>query len=145
MKYRHKMKLQESAKVKGQKRRVADCSERPQYTNEEIAKLTDYDYDYLLDVIYYKIDSMRNFFLGKHTHCANAKKHAKQMEVAMRLISIAQGKEAFLDDDEDAPYVNTRNYKRYVKQFYSGFWLRKEKAWHILFRYLESRMRGWWD
>lgn len=37
MKYRNKMKLQEAAKVKGQKRHVADCSERPHYTNEEIA------------------------------------------------------------------------------------------------------------
>ena len=29
------MKLQEAAKVKGQKRRVADRSEKPQYTDEE--------------------------------------------------------------------------------------------------------------
>ena len=63
----------------------------------------------------------------------------------MRLISIAQGKDAFFDDDEDAPYVNTRNYKRYEKQFYSCHSLRKEKAWHVLFLYLERRMRGWWD
>ena len=73
MKYRHKMKLQEAAKVKGQKRRVADCSEQPHYTNEEIAKLVDYDYDYLLDMIYYKLESMSNFFYSKHTHCADAK------------------------------------------------------------------------
>ena len=32
MKYRYKMKLQEATKVKNQKRRVADCSERPNYT-----------------------------------------------------------------------------------------------------------------
>ena len=83
--------------------------------------------------------------LSKHTHGADAKKNAKQMEVAMRLISIAQGKDAFFDDDEDAPYVNTRNYKRYEKQFYSCCSLRKEKAWHVLFRYLENRMRDWWD
>ena len=43
------------------------------------------------------------------------------------------------------PYVNTRNYKRYEKQFYSCHSLRKEKAWHVLFMYLERRMRGWWD
>ena len=145
MKYRHKMKLQEAAKVKGQKRRVADCSERPQYTDEEVAKLVDYDYGCLLDMIYYKLESMRDFFLSKHTHCADAKKFAKQMEVAMRLISITQGKDAFFDDDEDAPYVNTKNYKRYEKQFYSCHSLRKEKAWHVLFLYLENRMRGWRD
>jgi hypothetical protein len=139
------MKLQEAAKVKGQKRRVADCSERPQYTDEEVAKLVDYDYGCLLDMIYYKLESMRDFFMSKHAHCVDAKKYAKQMEVAMRLISIAQGKDAFFDDDEDAPYVNTKNYKRYEKQFYSCHSLRKEKAWRVLFRYLESRMKGWWD
>ena len=73
------MKLQEAAKVKGQKRRVADRSEKPQYTDEEVAKLVDYDYGYLLDMIYYKLESMRDFFLSKHTHCADAKKFAKQM------------------------------------------------------------------
>ncbi len=71
------MKLQEAAKVKGQKRRVADCSERPQYTDEEVAKLVNYDYGYLLDMIYYKLESMRDFFLSKHTHCADAKKICK--------------------------------------------------------------------
>ncbi len=29
MKYRHKIKLQEAAKVKGEKRRVADCLNKP--------------------------------------------------------------------------------------------------------------------
>ena len=77
MKYRHKMKLQEAAKVKGQKRRVADRSEKPQYTDEEVAKLVDYDYGCLLDMIYYKLESMRDFFLSKHTHCkANGSGHA---------------------------------------------------------------------
>ena len=145
MKYRHKMKLQEATKVKNQKRRVADCSEQPNYTDEEVAKLLDYDYGFLLDMIYYKLEQMQNFFMSKHVHSTCAKQSAKQMGVAMRLISIAQGKDAFFDDDENAPYVNTKNYKRYEKRFYSCFSLRKEKAWHVLFMYLERRMRNWWD
>jgi hypothetical protein len=47
--------------------------------------------------------------------------------------------------NEATPSVNTKNYKRYEKQFYSCHSLRKEKAWHVLFLYLERRMRGWWD
>ena len=144
MKYRHKVK-QQPTKVKNQKRRVADCSERPRYTEEEVAKLVDYDYGYLLQMIYYKLDSMRNFFLSNHTHGAYAKRYAKQMEVAMRLINIANGREAFFDDDENAPYVNTNNYKRYEKHLYSNYSLRKAKAWHVLFLYLECRMKDWWD
>ena len=50
MKYRLKVK-QKTEKVKNQKRRVADCSIKPIYTVEEVAKLVDYDYGYLLDMI----------------------------------------------------------------------------------------------
>ena len=144
MKYRHKMKLQEATKVKNQKRRVANCSERPNYTAEKVAKLLDYDYDFLLDMIYYKLKQMQTFFMSKHVHTDGAKQYAKQMGVAMHLINIAQGKDAFFDD-ENAPYVNTKNYKRFEKRFYSCYSLRKEKAWHVLFMYLEHRMRNWWD
>ena len=146
MKYRHKVKLQEATKVKNQKRRVADCSVRPHYTDEEVAQLSNFSYCYLLDMIYYKLEQMQTFFMSKDAHIANAKRYAKQMGVAMRLITIARGKEEFIfDDDENAPYVNTKNYKRYEKRFYSCFSLRKEKAWHVLFMYLERRMRNWWD
>ena len=144
MKYRLKIK-QKTEKVKNQKRRVADCSIKPIYTDEEVAKLVDYDYGYLLDMIYYKLDSMRNFFLSKQTYGANAKQYAKQMLVAMNLIDIINGRNVHLDDDEDAPYVNNRNYKRFEKEYYSDYSLRKEKAWHLLFLYLECRMKNWWD
>ena len=145
MKYRHKMRLQEAAKVKGQKRRVADCSERPNYTNEEIAKLVDYDYDYLLDVIYYKLESMSNFFYSKHTHCADAKKNAKQMEVAMRLIRIAQGKDAFFDDDEDAPYVKRGTTNAMRNNSIPAICSAKKKPGMCCFITFENRMRNWWD
>lgn len=144
MKYRLKVK-QKTEKVKNQKRRVTDCSIRPTYTAEEVANLTDYDYGHLLDMIYYKLDSMRNFFLSKQTYGAYAKKYAKQMLVAMNLIDIINGRNVHLDDDEDAPYVNSRNYKRFEKEYYSDYSLRKEKAWHLLFLYLECRMKSWWD
>ena len=146
MKYRHKVK-QQTTKVKNQKRRVADCSVRPHYTDEEVAKLSNFSYCYLLDMIYYKLEQMQTFFMSKDAHIANAKRYANQMGVAMRLITIARGKEEFIfdDDDENAPYVNTKNYERYGNLFFSVHSLRKAKAWHVLFMYLERRMRYWWD
>jgi hypothetical protein len=137
------MKSQEATKVKNQKRRVADCSERPNYTDEEIAKLNNFSYCYLLDMIYYKLEQMQNFFMSKNVHIANAKRYAKQMGVAMRLIEIVNGR-GYSELDEE-PYVNMKNYKRFEKCFYSCYSLRKEKAWHVLFMYLERRMRNWWD
>ena len=144
MKYRLKIK-QKTEKVKNQKRRVADCSMQPKYTDEEVAKLVDYDYGHLLDMIYYKLDSMRNFFLSKQTHTVNAKQKAKQMLVAMNLIDIINGRSVYFEDEENAPYLNTRNYKRFDDEYYTYYSLRKEKAWHLLFLYLECRMKHWWD
>ena len=140
------MKLQEATKVKNQKRKVADCSVRPHYTDEEVAKLSNFSYCSLLDMIYFKLEQMHDFFMSKNAHIVNAKRYAKQMGVAMRLITIARGKEEFIyDDDENAPYVNTKNYERYGDFFFSVHSLRKAKAWHVLFLYLERRMQNWWD
>lgn len=142
MKYRHKMKLQEATKMKNKKRRVAVCSERSHYSDEEIAKLNDYGYNSLLDMVYYKLDQMQNFFLSKDAHIVKAKRYAKQMGLAMRLIEIVNGRGYF--DQEEEPYVNMNNASRFGESR-SPYLLRKEKAWHVLFIYLESRMRGWWD
>lgn len=52
MKYRLKMK-QKAVKVKGQKRRVVEQTPRVYYSDEEIAQMEDYDYGFLLDMMYH--------------------------------------------------------------------------------------------
>ena len=66
MKYRHKVKIeQKTTKIKGQKRRVAEHGPwEGKYTDEEIASMVDYDYDYLLDTMYYKMERMVAFCQG---------------------------------------------------------------------------------
>ena len=145
MKYRHKVKIeQKTTKIKGQKRRVAEHGPwEGKYTDEEIASMVDYDYDYLLDTMYYKMERMVTFFNSKHTHIAGAKKVAKQIEVALRLLNIIRGKSVTYDEKELEKIVNTRNKSRF--KGYTLYGLRKEKAWHVFFLYLEHRMRNWWD
>jgi hypothetical protein len=64
------------------------------------------------------------------------------MVVAMKLIDIVNGRDYF--DREEESYVNMNNFSRFG-DIHSPFTLRKEKAWCVLCRYLESRMKGWWD
>ena len=142
MKYRLKMK-QKAVKVKGQIRRVVEQTPWIKYSEEEIAQMEDYDYDFLLDMMYYKFERMVAFFNSKYTHTVGAKKIAKQIEVAMRLLNIIRGKGEFYEDEELEKIVNQRNATRY--RSYSLYGLRQEKAWHVLFLYLEHRMRDWWD
>jgi len=146
MKYRYKFKQQQkTTKVKGQKRRVAEhCNFSTKYTEEEVAAMTDYDYGYLLDMMYYKLERMNVFFNSKYTHLVNAKKVAKQIEVAMRLLNIIRGKSVDLDEEELEKIVNQRNAHRF-SPYVSLYGLREEKAWHVFFLYLEHRMRNWWD
>ena len=145
MKYRHKIKIeQKTTKVKGQKRRVVDHgSWGTKFTDEEIASMVDYDYGFLLDTMYYKMERMWAFFNSKYTHIAGAKKVARQIEVAMRLLNIIRGKSVTYDKEELEKIVNTRNASRYHSGTLWG--LRKDKAWHVFFLYLEHRMKYWWD
>lgn len=145
MKYRMKMKMQQNAvKVKGQKRRVVEQPEwKTKYSDEEIAQMMDYDYGFLLDMMYHKFERMVAFFNSKHVHIVDANKVAKQIEVAMRLLNIIRGINCVYDEDELEKIVNQRNWRRY--KCYSLYALRKEKAWHVFFLYLEHRMKYWWD
>ena len=145
MKYRMKMKMQQNAvKVKRKKRRVVEQPEwKTKYSDEEIAQMTDYDYGFLLDMMYHKFERMVAFFNSKHVHIVDANKVAKQIEVVMRLLNIIRGINCVYDEDELEKIVNQRNLKRY--KCYSLYALRKEKAWHVFFLYLEHRMKYWWD
>ena len=145
MKYRLKMK-QKAVKVKGQKRRVVEQEERIQYSDEEIAQMEDYDYGFLLDMMYHKFERMVAFFNSKYTHIVGAKKVAKQIEEAMRLLNIVRGKGEFYEEEELKGMVNLRNARRYSPDgIYTLHSLRQDKAWHVLFLYLEHRMKNWWD
>ena len=90
MNYRHKVKMeQKTNKVKGQKRRVAEHGPwEGKYTDEEIASMVDYDYDYLLDTMYYKMERMVAFFNSKYVHIADAKKVAKQMKSSRKCVVV---------------------------------------------------------
>ena len=145
MKYRLKMK-QKAVKVKGQKRRVVEQTPRVYYSDEEIAQMEDYDYGFLLDMMYHKFERMVAFFNSKYTHIVGAKKVAKQIGVAMRLLNIVRGKGEFYEDEELERIVNTRNVKRYSPDgIYTLYSLCQDKAWHVFFLYLEHRMKNWWD
>ena len=145
MKYRLKMK-QKAVKVKGQKRRVIEQTPRVYYSNEEIAQMEDYDYGFLLDMMYHKFERMVAFFNSKYTHIVGAKKVAKQIEVALRLQNIVRGKGEFYEEEELKGMVNLRNARRYSPDgIYTLYSLRQDKAWHVLFLYLEHRMKNWWD
>jgi hypothetical protein len=146
MKYKEKAEKQKTVKVKGQKRRVVEQTPRVYYSDEEIAQMEDYDYGFLLDMMYHKFERMVAFFNSKYTHIVGAKKVAKQIEVAMRLLNIVRGKGEFYEDEELERIVNTRNVKRYSPDgIYTLYSLRQDKAWHVFFLYLEHRMKNWWD
>ena len=52
------------------------CDWSTKYTDEEVAAMTDYDYGYLLDMMYYKLERMNVFFNSKYVHIVGAKKVA---------------------------------------------------------------------
>lgn len=129
----------------------------------------DYDYDYLLRLIELKLKRMSNYFW--HSDIAmDSKLYAQQINRLLSLMRIVRE-----EGGDILPYVNTRNWKRFVwiepskdkeerncilsttdgkemnlgksksRWYYDRLDLRYAKAWHLLWRGMEVYTRHFWD
>lgn len=104
----------------------------------------DQDYGYLITLLSQRLNEMSDKF---------DKKRAEEMKLCTRLIPIATS-------NDPTPYnghVNDRNLKRIVGKrrldeinlmcvipIARRRTIRMEKAWHLLFYILQTRMKSWW-
>ena len=123
-----------------------------------------FDHGYLMWLMAAKLNEMQVGFDSDRAICVGAKERAAQIRTAMRLIQIVWGPtETFtfgeLKDLEhlEENYcclvnVNLRNAHRFAKTPFQLEMFKKmpselyeEKAYHLLFKYLEYHLRDWWD
>ncbi|MBR5035015.1 MAG: hypothetical protein IKX71_06885 [Bacteroidales bacterium] len=123
----------------------------------------DWDYEYLLEVIRAKLETMERY--NRHlSYAANGPYYANQIQCAQKMMDIIKAKggekdyEYELEDDwQPKPesfkhYVNMRNRARIPSTNYHGeiFWsepqrLRFDKAWMLFWKILSERMMTWGD
>ena len=120
----------------------------------------DYDWDwyYVLPLLRKKLERMANYF-DKSRLVEGWEDDVKNIRLCMKLIDIVTGKHEYYNvwTDTYNGYINIRNTERFgirkelvdsSNSKTSGLFrneLRVEKAWHLLWRLIELKMRNWWD
>ena len=113
----------------------------------------DYDWSDIFQILKFKIERMIEYW-EQFGHCRNGRYVVSTMRTACRLIEIVlkDGNES--GDCEHFPYrVNLRNADRFkIFHDHKGYYdqsdmqkVRYNKAYCILFKYLEFHLHNWWD
>lgn len=113
----------------------------------------DYDWSDIFQILKFKIERMIEYW-EQFGHCRNGRYVVSTMRTACRLINIVlkYGNES--GDCESFPYrVNLRNADRFkIYHDHNGYYDQDDmqkvcynKAYCILFKYLEFHMHNWWD
>ena len=119
----------------------------------------DWDFDYLFDIIEFKLTKMMKYF-STHNIVVDEEKYAKQIQVALNILKAGYKTDIVLDTDLKT-YVNTRNCKRFLPKSYlfdkfsnegGKFWtmygnatIREYKAKALFWKYLHHYIENWWD
>lgn len=123
-----------------------------------------FDHGYLMHLMMAKLNEMQAGFDSDRAICIGAEERAAQMRTAIRLMQIVWGPtETFtFGEHKDLEHleenyrclvnVNLRNIDRFAKTPYQKEMFKKmpselyeEKAYQLLFKYLEHHLRDWWD
>ena len=113
----------------------------------------DYDWSDIFQILKFKIERMIEYW-EQFGHCRNGHYIVSTMRTACRLINIVLKNGNESGDCEKIPYrVNLRNADRFkIFHDHNGYYdkgdmqkVRYNKAYCILFKFLEFHMHNWWD
>ena len=111
----------------------------------------DYDFEYMLDLEKFKLKRMSEYF-SKSQIISDWERVVKEINLCIKLIDIITEKDPpgyLYNGTKKLPYVNTRNYKRFLKYIYDNDFyrddLRQTKALYLYNLIRTYRIRSWWD
>lgn len=111
----------------------------------------DYDWEFMLDLERFKLKRMAQYF-SKSQIVSDWEIIVKEINLCIKLIDIITERDTlgnFYDGTKKLPYVNTKNYKRFLKSFYNNDFyyseLRVTKALYLYNLIRTYKMRSWWD
>lgn len=118
-----------------------------------LAKDFDWDYEFLLDLIKFKLQRMSIYF---HTHniIENEERWARVCDTAIGLLDIGYLNETILTEDLKGIYVNTKNKNRFISksQISKEYWdkyglaiVRTAKAKKIFWKFMHHYIEYLWD
>ena len=116
----------------------------------------DWDFDFFLSLIEFKLKRMREYF-WTHNIVENEKRYGDICDKLINILHAGYKTDIILDDDLKEIYVNTRNFHRFfnskqhefilkegLKKYYRPT-IREAKAKTLFWRYLEHHIEKLWD
>lgn len=117
----------------------------------------EWDYDFLLDLIEFKLKKMSEYFWN-HNIVVDEWRYGKICDTAINILHAGYKTEIIVESDLKNIYVNTRNVHRFLKpsvlksyieypdlkKYYLPT-IREEKAKKLFWKYLEHNIEKLWD
>ena len=116
----------------------------------------DWDYDFFLSLIEFKLKRMREYF-WTHNIVENEKRYGDICDKLINILHAGYKTNIITDDELDGIYVNTRNIHRFfnpnqlnfilkegLKRYYLST-VREAKAKKLFWKYLEHHIEELWD
>ena len=121
----------------------------------------DWDYDFFLDLIEFKLRRMREYFWS-HNIVKNEKQYGDICDKLINILHAGYKSDIVANSDLEGIYVNTKNAKRFLKKYYydiyilnsnrTDYWdkyglamIREEKAKALFWKYLHHHIEKLWD
>lgn len=120
-----------------------------------LSKDEDYDYEFLLCLLSFKLKRMSHYFYA-HNIVENEAYYGRLCDTATSLLNIGYLKEIILDKDLDEIYVNIKNKHRFISKsminMSDKFWnkyglatIRTAKAKKIFWKFMHHYIELLWD
>lgn len=115
-----------------------------------IYKDRDWDYEFILDILKYKLERTRNrikednIFIG-------ADRVVEEISTQIKLIDDYRNNYELYESSHQSLVKKIANAKtqenkdKYIKQYYTNMYKEENRAWCKIFDYMKEHMRAWWD
>lgn len=115
-----------------------------------IYKDRDWDYEFILDILKYKLERTRNrikednIFIG-------ADRVVEEISTQIKLIDDYRNNNELYELSHQSLVKKIANAKtqenkdKYIKQYYTNMYKEENRAWCKIFDYMKEHMRAWWD
>jgi hypothetical protein len=115
-----------------------------------IYKDRDWAYEFILDILKYKLERTRNrikednIFIG-------ADRVVEEISTQIKLIDDYRNNYELYESSHQSLVKKIANAKtqenknKYTKQYYTNMYKEENRAWCKIFDYMKEHMRAWWD
>ena len=115
-----------------------------------IYKDRDWDYEFILDIVKYKLERTRDR-IKEDNIIVDTDKIVEEINTQIKLIDNYRNNNELYELSHQSLVKKIANAKtqenkdKYIKQYYTNMYKEEDRAWCKIFDYMKEHMRAWWD